>query len=214
MQANQSVQIYEIAKKEEPRSSEFLTTTQAAKRLGLSVATIQNMVRGKSLQAWVTPGGHRRIYLESILNLDKSNYLNKKTYEASKKIYQVCMVVESPRLFKHLSQKTHEWQLPLKFSIFDSLNEALLDLISQKQDLFIIEMNSPRAQQIKILKVLRKFMDSEKTLSHILIFTPETDLLPPVVPESTGGKIQVVNNFLSPFWLSGYLTGFVTELKN
>jgi excisionase family DNA binding protein len=44
-------------------SGEFLTSSQAAKRLGLSMATIQKLVDNHVLQAWKTFGGHRRISL-------------------------------------------------------------------------------------------------------------------------------------------------------
>jgi excisionase family DNA binding protein len=45
----------------------YLSTTQAAQRLGLSVGTIQRMVEAGVLQAYTTQGGHRRI-LSSSLN--------------------------------------------------------------------------------------------------------------------------------------------------
>lgn len=45
----------------------YLSTTQAAQQLGLSVGTIQRMVETGVLQAYTTQGGHRRI-LSSSLN--------------------------------------------------------------------------------------------------------------------------------------------------
>lgn len=45
----------------------YLSTTQAAQRLGLSVGSIQRMVEAGVLQAYTTQGGHRRI-LSSSLN--------------------------------------------------------------------------------------------------------------------------------------------------
>jgi excisionase family DNA binding protein len=48
-------------------ASSYLSTTQAAQRLGLSVGTVQRMVEAGVLQAYTTQGGHRRI-LSSSLN--------------------------------------------------------------------------------------------------------------------------------------------------
>lgn len=44
----------------------YLSTTQAAHRLGLSVGTIQRMVEKGVLQAYTTQGGHRRILSTSL----------------------------------------------------------------------------------------------------------------------------------------------------
>ncbi len=40
---------------------DVLTTKQAAQRLGVSVTTVQKMVIQGEIEAWMTPGGHRRI---------------------------------------------------------------------------------------------------------------------------------------------------------
>lgn len=47
-------------------SSSHLTTLQVAQRLGLAVRSVQMMVDRGDLQAWKTPGGHRRISRESL----------------------------------------------------------------------------------------------------------------------------------------------------
>lgn len=47
-------------------ASNYLSTTQAAQRLGLSVGTIQRMVEAGVLQAYTTQGGHRRILTSSL----------------------------------------------------------------------------------------------------------------------------------------------------
>jgi excisionase family DNA binding protein len=46
--------------------SEFLSTRQAAQRLGVSLGTVQNMVENGALEAWKTTGGHRRIPVASV----------------------------------------------------------------------------------------------------------------------------------------------------
>jgi excisionase family DNA binding protein len=42
------------------------STTEAAQRLGMAVRSVQLMVDRGELQAWKTPGGHRRILRESL----------------------------------------------------------------------------------------------------------------------------------------------------
>lgn len=44
---------------------EYLSTGQAAKLLGLTIATVQKMTENGILSAYITPGGHRRILYSS-----------------------------------------------------------------------------------------------------------------------------------------------------
>jgi excisionase family DNA binding protein len=48
-------------------NDEVLTTTQAARLLGVSVRTAQLLIEGGTLRSWKTPGGHRRVYLADVL---------------------------------------------------------------------------------------------------------------------------------------------------
>ena len=52
--------------KNDKAASRYLSTTQAAQRLGLSVGTVQRMVESGVLQAYTTQGGHRRILATSL----------------------------------------------------------------------------------------------------------------------------------------------------
>lgn len=49
-----------------PLQEDLLTTQDAARALGMAVRSVQLMVDRGELQAWKTPGGHRRISGESV----------------------------------------------------------------------------------------------------------------------------------------------------
>lgn len=49
-----------------PDSDEVLGTQEAARQLGVSVRTVQLWVENGTLDAWKTPGGHRRILRSSV----------------------------------------------------------------------------------------------------------------------------------------------------
>lgn len=46
--------------------SEFISTAQAARQLGLSLGAVQQMVESGTLAGWKTAGGHRRIRQDSV----------------------------------------------------------------------------------------------------------------------------------------------------
>ena len=55
-----------------PDDTDALTTREVARRLGLAVRSVQLMVDRGELEAWKTPGGHRRISRPSVQRwLDK-----------------------------------------------------------------------------------------------------------------------------------------------
>ncbi|VDC50864.1 GAF domain-containing protein [Brevundimonas mediterranea] len=54
---------------------EIVTTTDAAKILGVSVRTAQLLIEGGSIPSWKTPGGHRRVYRSDVVALVKGQEL-------------------------------------------------------------------------------------------------------------------------------------------
>jgi hypothetical protein len=214
LQAKKSLQKFAAMQKTQPDISEFLTTCQAAKLLSLSTATIQKLVNNHSLQAWKTPGGHRRIYLSSLLSYQASNNSGQKTVMQSNKFYEVFFVLESPKLVKQLTNEINLLQLPLKASFLGSLTQATLKLINQKHGLLITELNSSRAQQERDLKILQDFMALRQTPFHALVLTNETNLPSAMRPKLKVGNIQVVNVEASSLWIAAYLTGFVARPQN
>jgi len=199
----------------EPELAEFLTSSQAAKRLSLSMATIQKLVDNNVLQAWKTSGGHRRISLSSVLSYQNAQNFKDPPLPSSDARAKVVIVIESPEQINRLKQDVTQWNLPLQVSFFESMTEALLELLNDKHDLLVAQLGAPRRQQEKLLEVLQKFMGSRHTVAHCLLLTAEEDLLPPVPllgihPMS----IQVLNRDLSSVWLSAYLSGFVARRRN
>jgi excisionase family DNA binding protein len=194
-------------------SGEFLTSSQAAKRLGLSMATIQKLVDNHVLQAWKTFGGHRRISLASLLNYQSAHNLLSLPPLTLDRMAKVMVVIESPELTAQMQKDMLQWQLPLQAAFQESLTEALLELLSKKHDLLVIQMSGLRKQQEKILEILQKFMSSRNTVGHTLILTPEIDLLPKAKSAAGPASIQVLNTNLSPLWLSAYLSGFTAQRR-
>jgi len=201
------------AEPREAETAEFLTSSQAAKRLGLSMATIQKLVDNNILQAWKTFGGHRRISLTSVLNYQSANNFSEAPRLPTDRRAKVMMVIESPELSQRLKKDLTQWQLPIQMSFLESLTEALLELLNEKHDLLVVQMTESRKQQEKALDILQKFVGSRHTVAHTLILTSEEDLLPPSQSGSHSVSIQVLNKALSPVWMSAYLSGFVAQRR-
>jgi len=197
----------------ESDNADFLTSSQAAKRLGLSTANIQKLVDNNILQAWRTFGGHRRIALASVLKYQNANSFERMIRPPLDRSTKVVMVVESNELAQSLSEDMANWDLPVQVSFFESLTEALLELLNEKHELLVLQTSAPRKQQVKFLEILQKFVQSRHTFEHTLILSPEKDLLASLKPGDSPASIQVLDPDMSGVWLSAYLAGFVAQRR-
>ena len=193
--------------------TEFVTSSQAAKRLGLSMATIQKLVDNNVLQAWKTFGGHRRISLASVMNYQNSNNFMELPRLNADRRAKVMLVIESAELTTRLKKDMGQWHLPFQAAFQESLTEALLELLNDKHDLLVLQLSGLRKQQEKVMEILQKFMSSRHTVAHTLILTQEQDLLTSSPMGASPVSIQVLNQDLSPLWLSAYLSGFVAQRR-
>ena len=94
--------------------SEYLSTRQAAIRLGVSLGTVQNMVESGALEAWKTAGGHRRIPVASVETLlARRRSLTPSAQEYGSQID--ILVAEDDLTLQMLYQMTVDsWNLPVK----------------------------------------------------------------------------------------------------
>ena len=96
---------------------DVLTTTQAAKLLGISVRTAQLLVEGGSLTSWKTPGGHRRVYRADVMALMK------RPHQAAAISSAVVVVLASPDrlpLYKRILSGVSEWSVDLHSSAYSA----------------------------------------------------------------------------------------------
>ena len=189
--------------------AEYMTSSQAAKRLGLSMATIQKLVDNNILQAWKTLGGHRRIALASVLNYQNANNILDGSRLNGDRRTKVMLVIDSAELTNRLRNEIPQWGLALQVVFQESLTEALLELLNEKHDLLVIQMGGLRKPQEKNLDIVQKFMRARHSVAHTLVLTPERDLWSTNTIDTSPASIQVLQHELSPLWLSAYLSGFV-----
>ena len=135
--------------------SEFLTTRQAALRLGFSLGTVQNMVESGALEAWKTSGGHRRIPVAAIDKLlARRRHLTPGTQDAGTPI-DILIAEDDPTL-QLLYQLTMEgWDLPIKLRIVANGFDGLLQVGQQVPDILIADLMMPGMDGFEMIRNLR-----------------------------------------------------------
>ncbi len=192
--------------------TQFLSTAEAARMLGLSTTLVQTLVDQGELKGWKTRGGHRRISLESILEYQSASRSTMGSNVKSVAKPRVTVVLENPQLMAQLIASNAAWKFPVEVTFFDSVTEALLELSSKRPDMLVVEMSMPRVQQVKTLQALENFNNRGRSPLSVVLVTEEPALLSPnatVLPSS----IQVVSGPMSSIWMHAYLTGVVASCQ-
>ena len=172
--------------------------------LGVSTTMVQSLVDKQELIAWKTRGGHRRIALQSILDLQSNMQMASDSVHKLRRQTRIVVAVESPQLLRSLQSASVQWRFPFQIKWVDSVMLALLNLSQDKPDMLIAEMVMARSQQEGILAALTD-MHAGGRRTAITFVAPGAKVVDKPFGESS--SIQVVPGPLTPVWLEAFLTG-------
>lgn len=137
----------------------FYTSREAAKLLDVSVKTAQLWAESGVLQAWKTPGGHRRITRKSVQELLSQRnraWEPPAEAEASPATAPVLLIVEDDSRARRLYELTiSHWGLPLKLSMASDGFEALLRIGERQPDILVTDLNMPGMDGFRLVAALR-----------------------------------------------------------
>jgi excisionase family DNA binding protein len=192
--------------------SDHCGTFAAARLLGLSVGTVQALVEQGELSAWKTPGGHRRIYLESI-----ERYLLRHGKRAPALPPTPAggelsvMVVEDDAVTLTLIQAAFEkWQLPVACVYMNSGVKALLEIGHLRPQVLITDLMMPGVDGFDLLATL----DRDPAYAALLVVAI-TSLSADDIERKGGlpARVQVLPKPLNLHWLHGYISALVGQRR-
>ena len=85
-----------------PSPDDLVTTVEAARMLGLAVRSVQQMVDRGELQAWKTPGGHRRIARGSVEQWLSTRGVTTTRAAATERLRPSVLLIEDSAHFQNL----------------------------------------------------------------------------------------------------------------
>lgn len=146
--------------------SSYCSTTTAAKRLGLSPGTVQQMVEAGTLEAWKTAGGHRRILTASVEAFLARSGAHVPQQSLPHDRLRV-LVAEDDEIMRRLyAHHFDDWALPVQLKLVSNGVDALLELGRSPPDLLISDLMMP---MINGFEMLRRVADNPLLLETDLI---------------------------------------------
>jgi len=133
-----------------------MTTNDVAKKLGVTIRSVQLWVEQGLLEGWKTPGGHRRITAESFERFVSSQERHLKPIEVIDSQLRVVVVENNEAMLKLYNYTIQSWQLPISLNCFNNGFEALINITQDTPDALIIDLNMPGMDGFAMLDALNK----------------------------------------------------------
>lgn len=171
--------------------NEYRTSKDAAKLLGVSPKTIQLWVESGVLRAWKTAGGHRRITLESIMQLvARRRDAVRGTQEPAP--WRILVVEDEPMLQRLYEINIDAWKLPLELKTTRDGFEALVQIGEQMPDILISDLRMPGMDGFQMLYRLQEMGLLQKMLVIVVSAFDASDI------HARGGLPAGVQRFSKP----------------
>ena len=137
-----------------PTALSVCTTSEAARRLGVSNTTIQLMVERGELKAWRTRGGHRRISLESVESVERRRGASLGRGRSGEGL-EILIVEDDPELLEIYQRTFGSWGLPLHVETAEDGLEALLVIERRRPAILITDLRMSPMDGFEFLRKLR-----------------------------------------------------------
>lgn len=137
-------------------NDEFVTTREAAQRLGVALRTVQLWVESGVLPAWKTAGGHRRVARTAVEKLlaERQKVIHQADPTPAR-LFRVMLVDDDPKMLKLISMAIESWNLPLQLSMAQNGFEALLRIGENPPDLMVSDLYMPGMDGFEMIRSLR-----------------------------------------------------------
>ena len=167
---------------------EIMSTRDAAQSLGVSVRTVQLWVENGSLEAWKTPGGHRRIYRQSV----DSMLAARNVRDTGAGLFEILICGPDTHSAGQLESQLRALGPDVHVRTVHNGYEALIQIGDCCPDLLVTELVAANTNGIQMLNALQNtaFMQT----MQIVVVTDLDD----AALESLGGLHPGVTKFNKP----------------
>jgi excisionase family DNA binding protein len=160
----------------------YLSTREAADRLGVSLRSVQLWVENGVLRAWKTAGGHRRIPLDCVEEMLRVRAVTAGEY-ASAPGFDILLIEDDVVQVELMRARLASLALPLPVHLRVSTDGylGLVALGEAEPDLLLLDLGLPRMNGFELLRSLR----ASPSYQHLPVIV--TSALSPLEMADRGG---------------------------
>lgn len=185
----------------------YCSTREAARMLGVSLGTVQNMVERGTLQAWKTAGGHRRVSMRAI-----ESYLQRRQPEfqapPASLTLKVLIAEDDPIFQEQYRHIMSGWDFPIELKIVGNGYESLVQIGLDRPDIIIVDLMLPGLDGFEVIRTLRSKPELHSMNIIVISGLTKEDI------ESRGGLPKSITTYGKPVpfhELRGYLQAIITQ---
>ena len=184
------------AKKIALRALDLMTTSDAAKELGVTIRSVQLWVEQGVLEGWKTPGGHRRITRASFSRIAMVQAVHTNAPSDSSRL-KVVVVEDDAEMLMLYRLTIDSWGLPIDVVLINNACEGLVSISQNTPDLLITDLIMPEIDGFAMLKVLRASQDfTPMAIVVVTAMTPQEIVDKGGLPKN----IRMYGKTPVPFW--------------
>ena len=189
---------------------DYCSTSEAARRLGVSLGTVQQMVENGVLEGWKTAGGHRRILLTSVeAFLGQSGQRSHSVARADGRVR--VLIAEDDLVLQQVYRHAIEgWGLPLDLEIVSNGFDVLLEIGRAAPDLLITDLRMPGLDGFEMIRRIR-----ERQMAEDMDIIVVSGLSEEEIAEAGGlpADVTVYGKPVPLRELNGYVQALVARLR-
>jgi excisionase family DNA binding protein len=185
----------------------YCSTSFAAKKLGISTATLQKLADKNLFSSWKTPGGHRRIYFPSLVKYMENVKISNPVELKNKNITTILLIDEDQEILQKITSQNIKLNTPLKIFFANSLVDVLVKKLPQNPDLLIVNIKTNSKDKIEFLKMTLSSQPQTTAIAYNFKRPISGNL-----SDTKFKNITIINN-LTEEWYHGFLSCFI-QLKN
>lgn len=133
--------------------SDTCTTREAARRLGVSLRTVQLWTESGVLDAWKTPGGHRRVLNAAVDRLIADRRPAARSPSTGRQL-QVLVVEDDPTLLALYRYSFAAFALPIALRLAPNGYEGLIRIGEERPDILFTDLMMPGIDGFQMLRTL------------------------------------------------------------
>jgi len=147
---------------------DFRSPAEAVKILGVSPKTVQLWVENGTLRAWKTPGGHRRITVESIMEVVRQREQSKRPAlvipESQPKLPLILIVDDELNHRRLYELGIAAWKRPVKVETAKDGFEGLIKMGHYRPQVLITDLHMPGMDGFQMIRRLQGIPELSGTL--------------------------------------------------